>query len=314
MKLRQRLFWPIFFSFLIHLFIFNSFITIVKKFGSLKTIHSSRARPLKVKTISQQQLKKYRQTVGIKGGTKSFQASLPQGQNRKKARLKDIQTRHPLKRALNQKKSSPLALSSLTPKAQKIQKPKQSIFKPSYKKKYLKKKNSESLNIVPLQETHETPRKRQANLQRDILKNLAPNSQDAQILKNSGFNVRFEPPEGISEDKLNTAEKIYYSFQKRTFISYVNSFLKTYQRLLLKKPTIQKPLQEKRHLLSGRIIFDSKGNVVSIKIFQSSSNDDVHLLFEETLTQIGKLPNPPKDLVKNDGQFTIYYQMTINNR
>lgn len=57
-------------------------------------------------------------------------------------------------------------------------------------------------------------RKQQQQLQGDVLKNLAANPSFANALSNKGFNVQFDPPEGIREDELNSIEKIFYSFQK----------------------------------------------------------------------------------------------------
>ena len=151
-----------------------------------------------------------------------------------------------------------------------------------------------------------------AQMQKEILRELAPGLEEIQILNNSDFHVRFEPPEGVSESELNSAEKMYYSFQKRTFINYAHSFLRSYQGLILKRPTLLRPLRENTHILSGRIIFDAKGNIVSVKIFKSSPNNDVHQLFEDTLIQMGRLPNPPKALLEKNGQFVIYYHMKIN--
>ncbi len=159
---------------------------------------------------------------------------------------------------------------------------------------------------VPTRPSHK------AQTQKEILRELAPGLEEIPILNNSDFHVRFEPPEGVSESELNSAEKMYYSFQKRTFINYAHSFLRSYQGLVLKRPTLLRPLRENTHVLSGRIIFDAEGNIVSVKIFKSSPNNDVHQLFEDTLTQMGKLPNPPKALLEADGQFVIYYHMNIN--
>jgi outer membrane biosynthesis protein TonB len=71
-------------------------------------------------------------------------------------------------------------------------------------------------------------------------------------------------------------------------------------------------LQSERHLLTGKIDFDKEGNILRIKILRSSPSDEVHQLFEETLKEIRSLPNPPKALVENREQFTIYYQLNIN--
>src|SRR5690606_22823904 len=106
---------------------------------------------------------------------------------------------------------------------------------------------------------------------------------DAKKLSQTDFDVNFVPPEGVSEDELNSAEKMFYSFQKRTFETYVNSFLSTYNDLSRTNPRIRDPLMNERHFLTARVIFDLEGNIMSIRILRSSPNDDIHNLFEKTL-------------------------------
>ena len=178
----------------------------------------------------------------------------------------------------------------------------------------LQKYKARKLKVVPLEKGSISTQKTDKELQKEILKNLAPQESIIHVLKNSNFDINFDPPEGVKEDELNSAEKIYYSFQKRAFINFVTSFLNSYNTLATEKPTIRQSLRRNKHLLSGRIIFDAKGNKVSIKIFRSSSDDTVHLLFERTLIGIKKLPNPPQDLITDDNQFSIYYQIKIENQ
>ena len=148
----------------------------------------------------------------------------------------------------------------------------------------------------------------------DVLSRLFVPKRNLQILKQSQFDLAFEPPRGVGEDELNSQEKVYYSFQKRAFLSYLHSFLKVYQSLALEKPSMVGVLQNGDHFLSGRIVFDSQGNAQSVKIFQSSPDDSVHLLFERTLTQIRGLPNPPQSFLKDRDEFALYYQLKINSQ
>ncbi|OUR96437.1 hypothetical protein A9Q84_08780 [Halobacteriovorax marinus] len=155
-------------------------------------------------------------------------------------------------------------------------------------------------------------RKQQKQLQGDILKKLSANSNAAQAIAGKGFNLQFDPPEGIPEDELNSVEKIFYSFQKRTYETYLNSFIKTYYNILRSKPILKKHLNNDRHRLNGRVTFDRDGNITSVKILQSTQSDEVHDLFLKTLDLMRKVPNPPKDLLQKDGTFTIYYSLYIN--
>ncbi len=153
---------------------------------------------------------------------------------------------------------------------------------------------------------------RPVKLNQAQLSNMPIAIGDAMLLENTDFNIGITPPAGVNIDQLNSMEKIYYGFQKRTFESYVNSFLSSYQKVMLERPLLKKSLMNSLHQMTGRIVFDSQGNIISIKIIKSSLSDDVHELFEKTLLSIGKLPNPPKSLLNDKGELTIYYQLNIN--
>lgn len=145
-----------------------------------------------------------------------------------------------------------------------------------------------------------------------VLQELSVDDDDARALKVAGFNINFTPPEGVSEDELNSTEKIFYAFQKRTFLSYVNSFLKAYNEIAITRPNFKKTFMSEKHTMVGKVTFDKEGNVISVKILQWSLNDDMEKLFEMTLEYIKSLPNPPKAYLGTDGQFSMYYQLKIN--
>jgi len=156
-------------------------------------------------------------------------------------------------------------------------------------------------------------RKRYSIQKERILKDLAISRENIQDIKATDFNIRFEPPEGVSEDELNSVEKVFYSFQKRTFHNYIKSFITIFNNLKLAKPLLKKTIQDESHKLTGRVVFDKEGNIISIKILRWSVNDDIQELFEKTLSEIRKLPNPPHALINTSEEFTIYYQLNINN-
>ena len=137
------------------------------------------------------------------------------------------------------------------------------------------------------------------------------NQSSAQLLRYSDMNVKFAAPTGVSESELNSLEKIYYGFQKRTYESYITSFFSTFNNSLISRPALRTTIFNKPHKLTGRIIFDKDGNIVTIKIIKGSNDDDVQQVFEDTLKGIGSLPNPPQQLVK-DGTIAVYYDLYIN--
>lgn len=181
-------------------------------------------------------------------------------------------------------------------------------------------------NIKPNQQSKNKPAKESSKLdysarplsspermnQKRFLKKISTERYLDPVLSNSNFALNPEIPQGVSEDELNSADKVFYSFQKRTMEQYLSSFVDQYQNMKRAKPQIKAKLISKQHLLTGRITFDKMGNIVTIKIMKSSQDDDIHMLFEETLKGIGNVPNPPDDIISSDDQFTIYYVLKIN--
>lgn len=132
------------------------------------------------------------------------------------------------------------------------------------------------------------------------------------VLMKSDFLMKPEIPKGVPEDELNSIEKIYFSFQKRMYLQYVNTFIKTYNDVSKARPLIKGALRNGRHRLTARVVFDIEGNIEKIKIIRSSQDDDIHELFEKTLMNVQKVPNPPDDFINSENKFVIYYQLNIN--
>lgn len=155
------------------------------------------------------------------------------------------------------------------------------------------------------------PRDRdQDNLKQDAFKTLPTSTGNPIAQKMSNFEIRYERPEGVSEDELNTDEKAYYSFFKRSYANYLTKLYATYEKVSVQRPGLEKDFADK-HLLIGRIDYDEKGNIILVKILKSSESDDIHYFFEETLKQLNLL-NPPKSFIKSKKKFTTYYQIQIN--
>ena len=136
--------------------------------------------------------------------------------------------------------------------------------------------------------------------------------QKKDLLERSNLNFHFIPPEGMKDTEFNDMSKILYSFKKRMFESYINSLLTSYEQVQLERPLIRNAMHTERHLLTGKITFDKMGNIMQINILKSSSNDDIHHLFDKTLQGINSLPNPPKMLLQGRDEFVVYYQFSIN--
>ena len=157
--------------------------------------------------------------------------------------------------------------------------------------------------VIAAEESHET-------LKQDALRSFSFNRNSIAAQKISNFEIRYERPEGVSEDELNSDEKAFYSFYKRSYASYVSKLYATYEQMAVARPQLARDF-DNQHLLVARIDYDENGNIITIKILKSSNSDDVHHFFEETLKKL-VLPNPPKIFVKIKKEFSIYYQVQIN--
>lgn len=128
--------------------------------------------------------------------------------------------------------------------------------------------------------------------------------------KLSNFEIRYERPEGVSEDELNSDEKAYYSFYVRSYKNFYSKIYANYEKILIERPGLAKVF-DRKHTLIGKIDYDENGNIVTVRILKSSDSDDLHYFFEETLKDLSQ-PNPPKIFTKNRKEFSIFYQIQIN--
>jgi hypothetical protein len=151
-----------------------------------------------------------------------------------------------------------------------------------------------------------------AQLRQQAYKQKQPFGLIDDVLMKSDFLMKPELPKGVPEDELNSIEKIYFGFQKRMYLQYVNTFIKTYNDVAKARPLIKGALRNGRHRLTARVVFDVEGNIEKIKIMRSSQDDDIHELFEKTLMNVQKVPNPPDDFINSENKFVIYYQLNIN--
>lgn len=150
-----------------------------------------------------------------------------------------------------------------------------------------------------------------AKLSENSVGELAQSPMDEYILNKSAFNFRMSPPRGVPLDQLNTQEKIFYTFNKRTFETYVNSFLTTYRQIDNRNPSINARINKGIHRMMGKLILDENGNIITLKIVQWSTDDLVQKLFDDTLMNIRALPNPPRALLDENKEFYIYFQLNI---
>lgn len=131
-------------------------------------------------------------------------------------------------------------------------------------------------------------------------------------LTKSLMNMQVEIPEGVKQDELNEFELMFYGFQKRMMEKYFSSIV-LQVRQYEKRYSLPTLMPEGRHTMTGRVTFDSDGNIKQIKMIRWTQADKLQAMFEDILKSMDTLPNPPKMLRNKDGEFVVFYTFTVNN-
>jgi TonB family protein len=112
-------------------------------------------------------------------------------------------------------------------------------------------------------------------------------------------------PEG-SENMLNAEESVYYSF-----------FARLYETI---GPIWSSKLREiayNVHVLPGDyttavdLVLDPEGNLIEVRVLQSSGIKEFDQIVDSSWRRIGKFPNPPKGLIKEDGYVHSGWNFTV---
>jgi len=153
--------------------------------------------------------------------------------------------------------------------------------------------------------------------QRQIMQEAVKAKREENPLLNdfTDYNVKFIPPKGISPDKLNEFEKVFYSFFKRIASQYISSVHTTILDVVDEKPYVKGQLQKHSpEVLTARVVYDEEGNAEKITILKSSESDEIHEVFEKALKKMTKIPNVAKALKDENGKYTAFFQLGINQR
>ncbi|MES2527483.1 MAG: hypothetical protein V4598_10365 [Bdellovibrionota bacterium] len=134
----------------------------------------------------------------------------------------------------------------------------------------------------------------------------------AATLSNSDILVNLEVPEGVNPDELNKYELMFYGFQRRTAIGYINSFYKHLDKFQRENPHKNFPLTETKQVMTGRLTYDKAGNITQIKMVRWSNVDQLQDFFVDVLKDMDTLHNPPQALWEKNGEFSIFFSLVIN--
>ena len=290
--------YPLLFSIFLHL-------SIVGLFGALKLTNlindNTAKKTLNVSAISYEDLQKLK-TIGVKNGKEKDFFSEPAPQQ-KRAQKKS-----------QENNENDLSLKSLGVGVRDIKTENKVLpSKELQKNKFNADNLAEGSSGKSFKEIKDANNNNEKQIiYNQTIKSIGLSSDEREVLSAAGLDMNFSPPKGVSEEELNSEEKVYYAFQKRAYTNYINSFLSQYRRMTSIKPGIKNALMNGKHQLTGKIVFDKEGNIVSTQVLKWSQDNDVQILFDKTLENISTLPNPPVSLIR-DGQFVVYYQLYINS-
>jgi hypothetical protein len=145
-----------------------------------------------------------------------------------------------------------------------------------------------------------------------IFFNAMEDSRSNPSLSNSDILVNLEVPEGVNPDELNKYELMFYGFQRRTAMNYINSFFKHLDKFQRENPHKNFPMTDSKQVMTGRLTYDEKGNIKQIKMIRWTNVDQLQGFFENVLKDMDTLHNPPTALWEKSGEFSIFFSLVIN--
>lgn len=131
-------------------------------------------------------------------------------------------------------------------------------------------------------------------------------------LNNSQVSVQMEIPKGLKIEKVDQIQNVFYSFQRRISLAYVNSFYNKLSDFEFKNPHLTFPMTNKEITLQAVATFDLDGNLQKIKMVRWTDRDQLQDFFVNVLDGIQSIPNPPKDIVKEKETFRVFYTLKLN--
>ncbi|GEM_PF-1222261 len=136
--------------------------------------------------------------------------------------------------------------------------------------------------------------------------------QNISSFQNTNVGVNLEVPEGVSPDELNEYELMFYSFQRRVALAYVNSFMSNYNHFERINPQIKFPMTDSEQTMTGRLTYDSQGNIKQIKMIRWTNVGKLQDFFLDVLKGMNTIQNPPKTLWEKNGEFTVFFTLVVN--
>ncbi len=303
-KIQQ--FAPLFGSVIVHAFIFLYLGTLSYQDSPL----SPQMNSLVLEEIDQASLDKIRQKykqVGDENGSDQTilkTEGIPNLSPNAKPELKELKSAPPTitqKREMKASKNKVQIISLADLQAQKAS----ILIEPHIEKKKILK-HSENLNDSSVLSVKGNEIRQQALTKDSEAALYAPDP----LINNSSFSLKLELPKGVKAEDLNAEELQYYSFQKRTLLSYISSFYHALRKHRLERPHIEIAKAREEHLMTGKVTFDTKGHVRKIRVIRYTDREEAQDFFIKVLEGI-TVPNPPIRLINDQEEFAFYFTLIL---
>jgi len=108
------------------------------------------------------------------------------------------------------------------------------------------------------------------------------------------------------ENLLNAQESVFYSFYARIYEA-----LAPVWRSRIREILYARPLNQGDYSTVVDAIFDSDGRLVAVKRLESSGIPEFDQAVDDSWRKVGRFPNPPKDLLNEQGQVHIGWTFTV---
>lgn len=119
--------------------------------------------------------------------------------------------------------------------------------------------------------------------------------------------------EKTDADELNKDELVFYSFFNRVGEAYLHAFVEEINAYQKRYPSrkYSLPFPDEATEVMAEITYDENGDILRIKTLRWSDVGYFQDFFMNVMQALDALPNPPDELIKPDGTFSIKYSLKI---
>ncbi len=118
-------------------------------------------------------------------------------------------------------------------------------------------------------------------------------------------------PKGIKEEQLNKWQLVYYSFHKRVFSQYLTQLYLNAEQMIRQHPYAQFPFLRTPDSAIIRATYQRDGTLIHIDREKNSDSRLFNEFLFNSIQSFPLVPNPPRFLLNEDGQFEIVYSFSV---